>query len=278
MSSQSAIRPAVNAGRFYPASARELGERVDELLGKASTINQPKASPVGIIVPHAGYDYSGAVAARAYASLAKTFDQVILIGPSHYASFKGVASYDADGIATPLGTVPIERFFIEQLAAKIPTTLLHADEELREHSLEVQLPFLQRTLNNFTVVPLMMYHQSLQDVQRLAEALSALLMKQEKQTLLVASSDLYHGCSEIEEEVQDLAFESYVADMQPESLLEASRQGTCMACGIGPIATVMTVAKRVGPGQSRILARTNSAKVSGSSGGYVVGYLSALLF
>lgn len=278
----SAIRPPVHAGRFYPKDPAELAATIQDLLDKNPNDKELCADPVAMLAPHAGYAYSGPTAAKAYSCLkGRPIQRVILIGPSHYADFPGAGFYRGSAMETPLGRVQLDNTFLEALEAQsLRMTPLPADRELQEHSLEVQLPFLQTVLEEFTLVPLLMRHQDQEAARGLAEALDAALeASQPRPSLVLASSDLYHGYDATEAETQDRRLQQLVLDMQPQRLLEERARGRCMACGIGAIATAMYVARQRGQRQAEVLARTNSSRVAPSaSGGYTVGYMSAAFY
>lgn len=176
--------PAV-AGVFYPGDARTLRNDVDAML---SEVKPSVARPRALIVPHAGYVYSGPVAASAYATLAKLQPKpkrVVLLGPAHTVGFQGLALPDCEAMETPLGAVEVDRAGA-QTAARFPLVRSSALVHEREHSLEVQLPFLQRVLGRFTVVPLAVGQATPAEVAEVIEALWT------EETLVVVSSDLSH--------------------------------------------------------------------------------------
>jgi len=174
------LRPSAVAGTFYPGDPIALAEAVDQLLAEVEAAPLHQAPKV-LIVPHAGYLYSGPIAATAYAQLrpyADRYRRVILVGPAHRVRLHGVASSGAEAFVTPLGRVPVEA-----------TTLAHADPlaHAKEHSLEVQLPFLQRVLPNVVIVPLVVGSASPEEVGRILDELWG-----GPETLIVISSDLSH--------------------------------------------------------------------------------------
>ncbi|HPC59962.1 MAG TPA: AmmeMemoRadiSam system protein B, partial [Verrucomicrobiota bacterium] len=148
------IRPAAVAGRFYPADAASLRQMIQSFLATAPrTGGDPKA----IIAPHAGYVYSGPIAASAYASWAAARDtirRVVLVGPAHFVPFRGLALPSSEAFETPLGEVPVDREALQRLLA-LPRVQLLDEAHTNEHSLEVQLPFLQTVLNRFSIVPVL---------------------------------------------------------------------------------------------------------------------------
>jgi len=180
-------RPPAVAGMFYPGAPTELAATVDQLLGEAPIVEAPQ--PKALIVPHAGYVYSGSTAAMAYAALApwrKTIRRVILLGPTHRVAVNGLAVPKTESFTTPLGNVPLDQSAIAQLA-NLPQIVVSDHVHAQEHSLEVHLPFLQRVLDDFTLIPLAVGHTTPQAV---AEVLDLLWGGAE--TLIVISSDLSH--------------------------------------------------------------------------------------
>ncbi|MDE2389501.1 MAG: AmmeMemoRadiSam system protein B, partial [Betaproteobacteria bacterium] len=181
-----AIRSPAVAGLFYPADARQLGQEVKHLL---ATARLHDLKPKALIVPHAGYIYSGAIAASAYASLssaAATIRRVVLLGPAHRVAVHGLALSGVDAFETPLGSVKLDR----ELAAAIthlPQVTVSKEAHALEHSLEVQLPFLQSVLDDFTLLPLAVGMTSPEAVAQVLEQLWG-----GEETLIVISSDLSH--------------------------------------------------------------------------------------
>jgi hypothetical protein len=179
------LRPTAVAGTFYPSAPRHLRVEVEDLLRHA-TLPARRRMPKALIAPHAGYQYSGPVAASAFATLipfAARIHRVILVGPSHRVSLFGLALPDAVAFNTPLGPVAIDR----EALASIPSVPVNAAAHAREHALEVELPFLQTVLPRFTIVPLVAGDA---DAGSVAEVLGALWGGPE--TLIVVSSDLSH--------------------------------------------------------------------------------------
>jgi AmmeMemoRadiSam system protein B len=184
---QGQARPAAVAGRFYPGSPHQLRATLDALL--ADVRNASVAAPKAIIVPHAGYIYSGAVAATAFAALqphAGTITRVVLIGPAHYVPFSGLALPTVDAFETPLGIVPLAREAATVLADVVPVVRAEAPHA-PEHALEVELPFLQSVLGSFELVPLLVGDAAPEEVASVLDRLWG-----GPETLIVVSSDLSH--------------------------------------------------------------------------------------
>jgi len=179
------IRPPAVAGMFYPPEANELTRMLDALLSAAN--KRETSSPKALIVPHAGYIYSGPTAAKAYITLnRKRIRRVVLLGPVHRVPVRGLALPDADAFATPLGVIRLDRAGMQAIES-LPQVCLSAHAHQQEHSLEVQLPFLQRCLDSFTLLPLAVGDATPAEV---AEVLSTVWGGEE--TLILISSDLSH--------------------------------------------------------------------------------------
>lgn len=275
-------RPAAVAGLFYPADAAQLAAFVDSVLARAD-VPKVKGTVIGIIAPHAGYPFSGGVAAHSYAMVkGKHYKRVVIIGPSHVEAFGYASVYDGDSYATPLGRVAVDREFARQLAradASIRLSSLgHAlRKDQSEHALEVQLPFLQRALSGeFKIVPIAMGEQSYESSRALGMALVRLLRKNDD-TLLVASSDLSHYYKYDEAVRKD---HNLLNGITQNDFLTVSRNlemNVWEACGGAPIVAVMIAAQHLGGSAPRLLKYANSGDVTGDKG-RVVGYAALAIF
>ena len=249
--------PAV-AGQFYSGSADRLAAEVRGYIADVESVGPP---PKAMILPHAGYVYSGAIAASGYARLCRAQDtvtRVVLIGPSHYVPLRGLAVSTADAFTTPLGPVPVDRPAVERLL-RLPQVTRSEPAHAREHSLEVHLPFLQQVLERFAIVPLVAGDATADEV---AEVLD--LVWGGPETLIVISSDLSHFHSYAEARRLDADTASAIEAMAPE------RIGDDQACGRVPIKGLLTAARRHG-----LVARTIDLRNSGDTAGprrQVVGY------
>jgi AmmeMemoRadiSam system protein B/AmmeMemoRadiSam system protein A len=184
-----AVRPAAVAGMFYPGNARALADEVDELLGGAEALAPRVGFPKALIVPHAGYIYSGAVAAGAYDAVRPArgiVRRVILLGPVHRVAVRGLATTSDEAFATPLGSIPIDCQALASLK-DLPQVVTSDAAHALEHSLEVQLPFLQKTLGAFSLVPFAVGQASVAEVAQVIERLWG-----GPETLIVISTDLSH--------------------------------------------------------------------------------------
>lgn len=253
------VRPAAVAGTFYPAHAAELAQDVSALLAYAEN-HAPQLIPKALIVPHAGYIYSGTVAASAYAllkPLASIIHRVLLLGPTHRVAVRGLALPDADTFATPLGTVTIDQQAADQISA-LPQVTVNQQVHALEHSLEVQLPFLQTLLADFKLLPLAV---GMADAEEVAEVLEILWGGTE--TLIVISSDLSHFQSYADARHMDSTTAQAILDLR----LPLSHE---QACGGTPINGLLLAARRhdLSP---QLLDLRNSGDTTGARDS-VVGY------
>lgn len=266
------VRRSTIAGSWYPGSPERLGETVDSFLADAGS-GQIKGELVGLIAPHAGYQYSGQVAAYAYVELrGREYEKVVLLAPSHraYVGEFAVSSYAY--YETPLGLVPVDSNLVAQLEAQVP---LNKTDENLEHALEIQLPFLQRTLGEFSLLPILMGGQSWSSCQRLSEGLAKVLPGQN--ALLVASTDLSHFYDYRTAVELDKITLAYIEAFDPEGLSQDLAAQRCEACGGGPVVAMMLAAKALGADKAKVLEYKNSGDVTGDK--YrVVGYAAGVAY
>ncbi len=266
------VRKPVIAGTWYPGRPEELRRMISDFLARVEVEPVP-GELKGLIAPHAGYIYSGQVAAYAYKQLeGRSFDTVVVVHPSHRLYLDGYALTAAAFYETPLGQVPLDEDIIARLDEELHFIFLKADQE---HSLEIQLPFLQHVLGNFKLVPIMMGDQSLGQCQKLASALVRVL--EGRKALLVASSDLSHFYSYRTAVSLDRVIISQVESYDPEGLARALASGKAEACGGGPIVAVMLASKGLGADKARVLKYANSGDVTGDFSS-VVGYMAAAFY
>jgi len=269
--------PAV-AGLFYPKHEKDLSKQIDEYLAEVKT--EPIKNLRALVCPHAGYEFSGKIAASAYKQLkGRNFDTVVILGPSHYAAFAGAAVTEADAYETPLGLIPVstkaaELGILKPFAVNPPCEVRRPDwwrlspKELPafgedkpdtwEHSLEVQLPFLQRTLKKFSIVPVVFGDV---DPQAAAKSLVKFL---DDRTLLVVSSDLSHYHPYEEAKKLDTSCVQSICDLNTEWMMQQE------ACGKLPILTLIEIARQKG-WKAKLLDYRNSGDTSGNKDA-VVGY------
>jgi len=252
------VKPPAVAGFFYPGSAGELRDTVRGFIHAAHP-DAPQR-PHALIAPHAGYQYSGPIAASAYATLAPWVDEihrVVVLAPSHRLPFRGIAISSADAFRTPLGDIPVDRAAVDGLEG-LPGVLRLDAAFAEEHALEVQLPFLQSVLSDFTLVPLVVGDADSDDVSGVIEALWS------EDTLIVVSSDLSHYHEYRECQQRDRSTTTRIEQMQPEEISPYD------ACGAYPIRGLLKTARRHG-WRVRTLDLRNSGDTSGDRS-RVVGY------
>ncbi|MEO0093481.1 MAG: AmmeMemoRadiSam system protein B [candidate division WOR-3 bacterium] len=268
--------PAV-AGQFYPGSKETLDKTVTKLLNSV-TVPKITGKIIGIVAPHAGYEYSGQVAAHSYKLIANLdYKTVIIIGPSHRTFFEGAAVYSQGIWKTPLGEVAIDSKLAQAIINHNPKLIKDLPQAHKlEHSLEVQLPFLQKTLKDFKIVPIMLLEPTFQDCQVLADALSSVI--KDNSALLLASSDLYHGYSYDECVATDKRTLGLIEKMDAKALFNALKTGEAQACGGMPIVVVILACQKLGANKAKVLKSTNSNEVTGEIGGYCVGYGSVVFY
>ena len=258
-SQRTKIRPAAVAGSFYVADPQRLRTAVADLLAAAPA--SAGASPKALIVPHAGYVYSGGVAAAAFTTLKSDeqgISRVVLIGPAHYVAVRGIAVPTADAFETPLGRVPIDRDAVSAIA-DLPFVVQADAAHAPEHALEVELPFLQTLLGSFALVPLVVGDA---DPRQVAEVLERLWGGPD--TLIVVSSDLSHYHDYDTAQRLDAATAAAIERGEWRSL------GPDRACGFLPVAGLLVEADRRGLAARR-LALCNSGDTAGPRD-RVVGY------
>ena len=249
--------PAV-AGMFYPLDARELEEQVTHMLDEAKVDG---THPKAIIAPHAGYMYSGPIAASVYKLIAPVKDKiktVVLFGPSHRVAFSGLALSQANAFATPLGNIPVNKEK-SALILTLPQVQNLEQAHTQEHSLEVQLPFLQQVLDEFDIVPIVIGDAEADDV---AEVMDKLW--DDDSTLIVVSSDLSHYHSYDVDQRMDAETSAAIERLDPEDI------GVNDACGRNPIKGLLTLAR-----DRKLRVKTLDLRNSGDTAGTkdsVVGY------
>ena len=252
------IRAPAVAGAFYPAGADALSAQVDQDVRAAVS---PHGVPKAIIAPHAGYVYSGPIAGTAYATLTPARDairRVVLLGPSHRVAFRGLAAPSAEGFLTPLGVVPVDREALDAVL-KLPQVAVLDEAHEQEHGLEVHLPFLQRVLGSFALVPLVVGHASPEEIDQVLD-----LLWGGPETLIVVSSDLSHYQEYGAARRLDAAASSAIETLRGDQLADNQ------ACGHQPVRGLLRRARKLD-----LRATTLDLRNSGdTAGGHdrVVGY------
>jgi len=254
------IRHPAVAGQFYPADAQQLRRQVDGFLAEAET-EAGSSAPKAIIAPHAGFIYSGPIAASAYKALQSARDRiqrVVLLGPDHRVGFRGLALSSADAWDTPLGSIPLDHEGAA-LLQDLPQVTVFDEAHRQEHSLEVQLPFLQRLLGDFSLLPMVVGEATTEEVEQVLERVWG-----GDETLIVVSSDLSHYHDYATAQRLDAAASRSIEALRPQDLDEGQ------ACGRNPIRGLLAAAAKHG-----LQARTVDLRNSGDTAGprdQVVGY------
>jgi AmmeMemoRadiSam system protein B len=278
MKPQIDIRPSPIAGRWYSSDPHRLAEEIDAYIDQANT-DSVSGEIIAIMVPHAGHRYSGPVAGYAFSAIrGMRPDLVAVVSPMHYVYPPRLITSAHQAYATPLGVIPIDMDTLdaldERLEQEFGERLTRVPED-SEHSLEIELPFLQRALeSNFKLLPVMMRDQSTHTARGLGKALAGVL--EGRNALLVASSDLSHFYPQPVAEKLDHEFLNYVEKFDPQGVLEVEEKGQGFACGRGAVATILWAAKELGANRVRVLNWATSGDVTGDFS-QVVGYASAIV-
>jgi hypothetical protein len=283
MNTGSHIRLPAVSGLFYPGEARALAAMVDEMLG--SLPSDPETARItGMVSPHAGYVYSGRVAAHGFRALAaravsNPVRAAVVVGPSHVEAFDFTSVFDGDAYRTPLGDVAVDRDLARRLAAAHPSIRLsgrgHVKEHGRgEHGIEVLLPFLQCAAGACSIVPVVMGTQDWESCAALGRAIAEACDPAD--TVVIASSDLSHFHDARRAEALDRAFCAALETADARLLSRAVSAGECEACGAGPVIATLLATDRAPSRVCRVLARTHSGEVTGDRAS-VVGYASAII-
>lgn len=277
------IRQPAVAGMFYPADATALQTMVDQLLQQAKQVPQ---EPLALIVPHAGYVYSGAVAASAFKQLeGRKYDAIVVIGGNHHDPyFTRISVWPSGAYSTPIGLMPVDSALAEAIVAADPQRII-ADRrsQLSEHSIEVELPFLLRAYGPAPFVPVLMGQQSWENCQALSAALLTAL--QGKKALIIASTDMSHYPSYDEAVQVDRATLLAITSLDPQAVISNTSHWLskgvdnlyCTLCGEGAVLTAMLVAQKLGANRSIILHYANSGDSPYGNKDQVVGY-GAIMF
>ncbi len=263
------------AGTWYPGDPRGIAAEVESYLAAASTPPVP-GRLVALISPHAGLRYSGPVAAHGYSLLrGRSNLTAVIVGPSHHYAFDGISVYFRGSFETPLGAVPVDESFAAKLMAAEPRIIDVPTPQRDEHSLEMQLPFLQHLVPGLKIVPLLMGRQTRGEAAALARALAQAAAGRE--ALLVASSDLSHYHTAPAANRLDGLVVGDVERFDADGLMSRLEASQEHACGGGPVVAVMMAARSLGATRATILRYGDSGDVVEGDKSRVVGYLSAAL-
>ena len=271
-----AIRKSVIAGSWYPDNPETLKGDISRYIEDAS-IPDIEGKPTAIISPHAGYLYSGPVAAYAYKTLSGyDYSTVVVISPSHRASFPFVSVWPEGGFETPLGIIDVDESLCGKLLQSTKTFKDDRRAHTAEHALEIQLPFLQSVLGSFKLCPLIMGRQDYSLCESVANAL-AREIDNPGDVLVVASSDLSHFHSSKKAESMDSKVAGLIEAFDVAGLRCDLEDSEIEACGGGPIMAALLYAQETGRTNTRVLRYAHSGHITGDNAS-VVGYLSAVIY
>jgi AmmeMemoRadiSam system protein B len=279
------VRSPAVAGSFYPASPKVLSAQVEKFIDDAA-LKETDDELIGLIAPHAGYVYSGHVAGYAYKQLVgQSFDTVVLVGLSHRYRIDGAAIYARGAFRTPLGDVPIDEDLASEIMRLNSDILDLPPAHANEHSLEVQLPFLQYLLSDFRIVTILLQDDSPENVIPLSQAIAEAMG--DRSALLIGSTDLCHYPTYEEARKSDQvvieAIECFDSDYLREQMdqymqRQPAQNFHCMMCSTGAIYTTMRTAKALGGNRIEVLKAANSGDVPIGGRDQVVGYMAAGIY
>jgi AmmeMemoRadiSam system protein B len=284
MNKTSDVRPSPIAGQWYPSDERQLAVSVDRYMDDAILPDLP-GEVIAVVAPHAGHLYSGPVAGYAFAALrGREPDVVVVASPMHYPYYEAILTTAHHNYATPLGVIPVNEEALQALDSSLKETLgvgLTRVAYDQEHSLEIELPFLQRALAKpFSLIPIMLRDQSLRIARGLGKSLAWLISQSKtlsgKETVLVASTDLSHFYTQTVADELDENMLLQVREFNPEGVVEVEEQEKGFACGRGALAAVLFAARELGADQVKVLKHATSGDVTGDYD-RVVGYGAAVI-
>lgn len=273
-SMKSSIRSSAVAGQFYPGEKAALQQTIQKLAGSGFE-NKKRQKVLAVVSPHAGYVYSGAIAAETLARI-RIPETVILLGPNHTGQGSPIALSTATWEG-PLGSVPVDQEFAATILSE--TEYIKKDElaHCHEHSLEVQIPFLQVAQPNLSIVPITISHISYKLVETIGHALARCIKKSGKDILILASSDMTHyEPREVAKQKDHLVLEK-LAEMQPEILYNTVIENKITMCGIMPVTISLIASLDAGATKTELVRYSDSGKISGDPQ-QVVGYAGVLIF
>jgi len=264
-------QPAV-AGMFYENNAHDLRVRIESLWPASLP---PKVSALGAMVPHAGYMYSGRTAAQVYSRL-EPAEVYILLGPNHTGRGWPLAISAATAWQTPLGTVELDATIAGEIMQLDRNVRKDETAHLQEHSLEVQLPFLQTSRRSFSIVPVILGTQNVIKLKSLGLAIAQAIQVSKKKCLVIASSDMNHFESlPRTKQLDEMALRQVLA-MDAEGLLHTVHQENISMCGVGPVAAMLFAVRALGAVKAELIEYTTSAEFSGDTE-QVVGYAGVII-
>ena len=277
MQAPSVRRPAV-AGRFYSAQGKALSRDLDEYLalGSESLAQDEASQPLGCVAPHAGYVYSGHVAGAVYRRL-PPLPSYIILGPNHFGRGAPLAMMSRGAWSTPLGEVPLDTALGEAVRQACRLLVEDADAHQNEHSLEVQVPFLQRRVGQFSMLPIAVGSVGYAALESLGHGLANAVKQAARAVLIVASSDMNHYEPDgVTREKDHKAIERILA-LDPKGLYDVLRREDISMCGYGPAIAMLTAATELGANRGTLVKYATSADASGDRSA-VVGYAGIIVY
>ena len=259
-------RPPAVAGRFYPDDPQALLEEVQRHLEQET----PKVSAKGVIVPHAGFMYSGDVAGTVYSRI-EIPDTVILLGPNHTGMGERIAIFSHGSWIMPFGDLEIDANLAKDILENLPIARESEEAHRLEHSLETQLPFLQYFRKQFKLVPICLMRLSFDECRMLARAIVQAVRSSDRPVLIVASSDMTHYESHARASEKDHKAIDQILKMDPEGLFRTVEQEGITMCGVNPATVMLAACKELGATQAELVRYMTSGEVSGDMD-QVVGY------
>lgn len=271
------IRPPAVSGSFYPSEKEELSRQLDALLSSVPPLKKPPGKIVALISPHAGIHFSGPTAAYGYKLIeGMNFETVIIIGPYHRAYFPGASIWTSGCWETPLGAVPVDEKLAEAILKENPSFAYSSELHFKEHSIEMELPFLQKVLKNFKIVPILISTPSLVEAKELAQAIVKNI--QGKNVLIIASTDMSHYYPDpVARKMDHLTLEILQRE-NPQELLQQDGLKNIELCGLEATATVLEIAKLMGHTHLQVLNYSTSGDVADGDKKRVVGYGSSVIY
>ncbi len=269
MSAPAARRPAVE-GRFYPDERRALERELDRCLGPEPAPEEILGRAIGCVVPHAGYVYSGKVAGAVYRRLPER-SRFLILGPNHFGRGEPLAITSEGEWITPLGSVAIDRELARALRHAFPLLVDDAVAHADEHSLEVQLPFLQRRASSFSFVPIAIGAGHYATLEALGHGVAQAIASSKDRPLIVASSDMNHYESDRITRAKDQEAIDQILALSPPGLYDVVHRRNISMCGYGPVVAMLTAARELGAERATLIEYATSADSSGDRSN-VVGY------
>jgi MEMO1 family protein len=278
MTAQMDVRPSPIAGRWYESDPARLARKIDQYLDTAILPDIP-GEVIGLVAPHAGHRYSGLTAAHAFKTVqGNSYDLVVIISPYHDLFPGSLITTSHQAYATPLGEIPVNTDMLHSLEIELEKSARMTIKRIShdsEHSLEIELPFLQRSLKgSFTLLPIMVRSRDTHEMHALGDAIADIAIKQK--TLLLASSDLSHFYSESQALILDTFLEKQILELSPAGVLDADITGKGFACGAGAISAVLWAALDMNANKAILLHHSTSAEETGDHRS-VVGYGSVVI-